>query len=182
MRSEGVAIAASNTVQIQKTRFTVGTRRGRSTPRWIAVETKVEKGKGGWGGKRTIGPPLNFEARRKRTLLLRFVVLFSHVPQTSLLSWPLTFSKKFGTCWWNVLENTLFCNFLGSIFILRSPGLLLLFYECLGMLGEFWYNSINRIAISIGRKGEEMRFNPASSFVVNNRVYTVRQACSGIKM
>lgn len=34
MRFEGVAIAASNTVQIQKTRFTVGTRRGRSTPRW----------------------------------------------------------------------------------------------------------------------------------------------------
>lgn len=34
MRSEGVAIAASNAVQIQKTRFTVGTHRGRSTPRW----------------------------------------------------------------------------------------------------------------------------------------------------
>lgn len=47
MRFEGVAIAASNTVQIQKTRFTVGTRRGRSTE----VETKVEKGKGEWEGR-----------------------------------------------------------------------------------------------------------------------------------
>lgn len=51
MRSEGVAIAASNAVQIQKTRFTVGTRRGRSTPRWKRRLKREKAGKGEWKGR-----------------------------------------------------------------------------------------------------------------------------------
>lgn len=72
MRSKGVAIAASNTVQIQKTRFTVGTRRGRSTARW---KRRLKREKAGEENGREKDESLNFEARRKRPLLLHFSIV-----------------------------------------------------------------------------------------------------------